>query len=72
MGPNVRIKATSAAPVAIVLARRAIATFPADRRSPMMPEPTTAATRNPVPRNSEAERRMSVGVIVCRCDRLPF
>ena len=52
MGPKVSIKATSAAPVAIAFARRAIAVFPAESRSAMIPEPTTAATRNAVPRNS--------------------
>jgi len=30
--------------------------FPADNRSAMMPEPTTAATSSPVPRNSATSR----------------
>ena len=45
IGPNVKIKVVSAAPVASVLASRAIATLPPASRSPMMPEPTTAARR---------------------------
>jgi hypothetical protein len=49
IGPNVRTSAASAAPVAIVFASSASATFPPASRSAMMPEPTTAATRNPVP-----------------------
>ena len=49
IGPNVRISATSPAPVAMVLASSAIATFPPASRSPMMPEPTTVASRNAVP-----------------------
>src|SRR5215472_13004773 len=60
IGPNVRIRTTRTAPVAMVFARRAIATFPAASRSPMIPEPTTAATRNDVPRNSDAMRVLSV------------
>src|SRR5262249_19719966 len=42
-GPNVRIRVTSAEPVAIVFASRAIATFPPESRSPMIPEPPMAA-----------------------------
>src|ERR1700722_16268950 len=70
IGPNVRIKAINAAPVAIVFARRAIATLPPASRSPMIPEPITAATRNPVPRNSDTARRESVAVIVGRSGQL--
>ena len=44
------------APVAIVLPRRASASSPVSR-SAMMPEPTTAATRNAVPSASAARRR---------------
>jgi hypothetical protein len=55
-GPNVRIRATSAPPVAIVLARSATATFPPDRRSPMMPEPTTVASSIAVPTASAVAR----------------
>ena len=49
IGPKVRMSAISAAPVASVLARSATAMFPPARRSPMMPEPTTAATSSAVP-----------------------
>ena len=38
--------------MATVLARSARATLPPARRSATMPEPTTVATRNTVPRNS--------------------
>ena len=51
------ISTTSAAPVASVFASSAMATFPPARRSPMMPEPTTAASRNAVPSASAASRR---------------
>ena len=57
IGPNVRISATSAAPVAMVFARSAIATFPPARRSPMMPEPTTVASSRAVPSPSATVRR---------------
>src|ERR1043165_3243787 len=57
MGPKVGISATSAAPVAIVFARSAIATLPPARRSPMMPDPTTAASNRPVPTASATMRR---------------
>ena len=55
-GPNVRIKATSPAPVAIVLARSAMATFPPARLSPMIPEPTTVARSIAVPTSSATAR----------------
>jgi hypothetical protein len=48
----------SAAPVAIVLANRAMPEFPAESRSPIIPEPTTAANKKPVPMNSAATRRI--------------
>ena len=41
---------TRIAPVGIVLPSSAIAWFPPARRSAMMPEPTTVATRMAVPR----------------------
>jgi len=44
--PKVRMSATRAAPVAIVFASSAIATFPPARFSPRMPEPTTAASKS--------------------------
>src|ERR1700689_4570645 len=53
MGAKARMRATRAAPVAMVFANSAMAKFPPARRSPVMPEPTTAATRNAVPRASE-------------------
>src|SRR5262252_3667120 len=40
----------------MVFAKSAIATFPPDRRSPMMPEPTTAASRKAVPTVSATAR----------------
>jgi hypothetical protein len=70
IGPNVRISAASAAPVAIVFASSASATFPPANRSAMTPEPTTADTKNPVPTNSAAILRERFAVIACRCDRL--
>ena len=56
-GPNVRIRHTSAAPVATLFASRATATFPPDSSLPMIPEPTTAAARRAVPMNSAARAR---------------
>src|SRR4029077_10270100 len=49
------------APVGIVLPSSASAWFPPARRSAMMPEPTTAATRREVPTASAASRRTRVG-----------
>src|ERR1700680_1474709 len=51
------MSATRVEPVAIVLASSAIATFPPASRSPMMPEPTTAASRKAVPSASATARR---------------
>src|SRR5436190_9374925 len=48
------ISAISAKPVASELARSAIAALPPARRSPMMPEPTTAARSSAVPTASAA------------------
>src|SRR6185369_5841169 len=56
IGPNVRMRATSAAPVARVLAKRAIAVLPAASRSPIIPEPTTAASNIAVPVASATTR----------------
>src|SRR5436305_12819311 len=56
------MSARSAAPVATVLARRASPTFPPESRSPMIPEPTTAARRRAVPTASAVTRRRSVGI----------
>jgi len=63
-GPNVRISATRAAPVAIAFARSATATFPPARRSAMMPEPTTAARSIAVPVSSAARRRLRSTVFI--------
>src|SRR4051812_6678792 len=51
------MRATSAAPVAIVFASNASPTLPPARRSPMMPEPTTAANSIAVPVASATRRR---------------
>src|SRR5262252_5454555 len=67
IGPNVRIRAMRAAPVAIEFASRAIATFPAASRSPMMPEPTMAASNRAVPTASLVARRASEKVIESVC-----
>ena len=57
MPPNIRIRATRAAPVAIVLASSATATLPPESRSPIMPEPTTVASSSAVPIASAVRRR---------------
>src|SRR5512145_3017552 len=57
--PKVKINATSAAPVASVLARSARATLPPARRSPMIPDPMTAASSRAVPTVSAVTRRAS-------------
>src|SRR6266550_7357795 len=54
------MSATRAAPVASVFARSATATLPPARRSPIMPEPTTAASNSAVPTLSAVTRRASV------------
>ena len=56
-GPNARMIATSAPPVAIAFASSAIATSPPASRSAMMPEPTTAASSSAVPTASAVARR---------------
>ena len=60
IGPKAEMMANSAAPVAIAFASRAIATLPLARRSPIMPEPTTAASNRAVPTNSAVNLRASV------------
>src|SRR5436190_8387299 len=58
------ISTTSAAPVAMALARSAMAEFPPASRSAMMPEPTTAISRKAVPSASAASRRArSIGML---------
>src|SRR5262249_47626918 len=49
------------APVASALASSASASFPPAKRSAMMPEPTTVATRSPVPAASAARRSAREG-----------
>src|SRR5947209_13463196 len=58
------MSATRAAPVASVFARSATATLPPARRSPIMPEPTTAASNSAVPTLSAVTRRASVNCCV--------
>src|SRR5882672_6725993 len=53
-GVNATISAIRAKPVASELASSAIAVLPPARRSPMMPEPTTAASSSAVPTASAA------------------
>src|SRR5687768_2000434 len=57
IGPKARIRHSRAAPVARLFASSAMATFPPDSRSPMMPEPTTAQTSSAVATNSAAAAR---------------
>src|SRR6266403_1447375 len=71
MGPNVRIRAMSAAPVAIVFASNANATFPPASRSAMIPDPTTAATSSSVPRHSAVRRLGRLG-FTCFPDAVDF
>src|SRR5579872_264719 len=64
-GPKVRMSATSTAPVASVLASNAMPALPTARRSPIMPEPTTAASNDPVP-NASAAMRPTVSYAAAR------
>ena len=48
-----KIRKANPAPVAIVLASKATARFPFAKFSPIIPEPTTIASKNAVPINSE-------------------
>src|SRR5882724_11972500 len=54
--------ARCAAPVASAFASSATATLPPARRSPMMPEPTTAASRMAVPTAFATTRRSRLGL----------
>src|SRR5579863_7766395 len=65
IGPSARISATRAAPVARELASSARATFPPASRSAMIPDPTTAISRNAVPNASLAARRTTARLL-CR------
>src|SRR5580692_8957717 len=62
IGASARISATKAAPVAMELASKASATFPPASRSAMIPEPTTAISRNAVPRASVTARWTTAGL----------
>jgi hypothetical protein len=55
-GPKIKIRTASIAPVGKVLARSASASFPAERRCAIMPEPTTAEQKG-VPSASAASHR---------------
>ena len=57
IGPNVRMRAISAAPVAMVLASRAIATFPPASRSPMMPGADDGGDQESRAKKSDVSRR---------------
>src|SRR5258708_27823424 len=60
----------SAAPVARLFASSAIESFPPDNLSPMIPEPTTAATSSAVPiPSAAAARRTSIRAVVTRSVR---
>jgi len=52
MPPKVNIRAMRIAPIARVLARSVRVRLPPARRSAMIPDPATVATRKAVPRNS--------------------
>src|SRR5579863_2160946 len=56
IGPNVRINTAKIAPVGSVLHNSASAPLPPASRCAMIPEPTTAASRNAVPSDSAARR----------------
>ena len=60
-GLNVTITPTSAAAVTAVFANNAIATFPLDNRSAMMPDPTTAASSIAEPIDSAVSRLGTFG-----------
>src|SRR5215468_7247265 len=54
----------------MALASSAIATFPAARRSAMMPEPTTAASNSAVPSASHSVERAMSALRCCASRRL--
>ena len=56
-GPNAKMSATSAPPVASALASSASPTLPGNRPCAMMPDPTTTASSNAVPTASAATRQ---------------
>src|SRR5882672_8963364 len=59
-GPNTSMRTYRPPTVASALASRAMAMFPPDRRSAMMPEPITTASNNAVPRSSANSRCRTV------------
>src|SRR4051812_43085264 len=63
IGPKVRISATNTAPVASVLASRAIAMLPPASCSPIIPEPMTVARRNAVARASLTASRTTAAFL---------
>src|SRR5262245_15437741 len=68
---KIRMSTASMAPVASVLQSGASARLPPASRCAMIPEPTTAASRNAVPSASPKTRRTSVGISRARsCRRL--
>ena len=64
-GPNIKMIANSPAAVAAAFSSSSSPVSPGDRRCAAIPEPTTTAARNPLPRNSAASRRHNVtGVLL--------
>src|SRR5688572_21489419 len=61
IGPSMVISTNNMAPVASVLASSAIASFPRDRFSALIPEPITVAKRRNAPSPSAARRLESAG-----------
>ena len=57
IGPNIKIKTTRIAPVAMVLPSSAIPSLFGDKVSPMIPEPITQANRKAVPISSPVSLR---------------
>ena len=70
IAPNIRINAINPAPVAIALASNAIATFPPARRSAIIPDPTTTASRKEVPNPSETRRLTRLMLLWLLCDQV--
>ena len=64
IGPKIVISTVRIAPVAMVLPSSAIASFPSARLPAMMPDPTTPASNNVVPRNS-AVNLLGVSITFC-------
>ena len=62
MGPKVRMSTVKIAPVGIVLQRSASAPLPPASFAAMMPEPTTPASKNAVPKHSATLRCANDGI----------